>query len=164
MSGHASSARSGQSRVIHRDDNVGSGPDLRRRGKTICANERVDGHAITGCENLGVLALSDDNRRSALRRPAGGALRTSRRRRRRSSGLVATHLPWECQAVATAPEKPAPEPPAPRWLRSPKSGKDWTKDRSDARNLRNRQASRPRLRSRRDETRNVRGKHKQNHS
>ncbi len=48
--------------------------------QTICANERVDGHAITVCENLGVLALSDDNRRSALRRPARGTLRTSRRR------------------------------------------------------------------------------------
>ena len=80
MSGHARSARSGQRHVIHRDDNVGSGPDLRRRGKTICTNERIDGHAITGCENLGVLALSDNDRRSALRRPARGALRTSRRR------------------------------------------------------------------------------------
>jgi len=43
---------------------------------------------------------------------------------------------------------------------SPNSGKDWTRDRSGARNLRNQRASWRQRRSGRDETRNAREKHK----
>src|ERR1700730_6358215 len=92
-------------------------------------------------------------------------IRLARTSPRRLANLAAARRwPLACQAVATALESQPPEPPVPGLRRSPKSGKDWTKDHSDARNLSSRQASPPRLRSRQGETRNVREKHKHNHS